>query len=46
MCTNQECEYKPTLQTEALKRTHDEIRYGELWAEIELPRLLIEEVKQ
>jgi hypothetical protein len=40
-CTNDQCEngagfHRKTVQT----RTAEEIRYGQLWAEIELPKLL------
>jgi hypothetical protein len=43
-CTNNQCEYKPTLKRDiTTQRTPDEIRYGQLWAEIELPKLLKEQ---
>jgi hypothetical protein len=52
-CQNGKCEYNPTLNSQPIQaRTAEEIRYGRLWAEIELPKLLqerktiIEEVKQ
>jgi hypothetical protein len=41
-CKNGKCEYVPTLKQEHLNRTSEEIRYGELWGEIELPKLLKE----
>lgn len=39
-CTNAQCEYKPTVQRKAIDQTDDQRRYGQLWAEIELPKLL------
>jgi len=38
-CTSNACEYKPALSRNA-NRTKDELRYAELWREIELPKLL------
>ena len=39
-CKNGKCEYTPTLKQQPTDRTPEEIRYGQLWAEIELPKLL------
>jgi hypothetical protein len=36
-CTNQVCEYKPTLNRGKIKRTPNQERYGRLYAKIELP---------
>jgi hypothetical protein len=40
MCTQNNCEYNPTLNRPTMKRTPEEERYGRLYAEIELPELL------
>jgi len=40
-CENGKCEYNNEMNRVARnKRTKDEIRYAQLWAEIELPNLL------
>jgi hypothetical protein len=39
-CKNEKCEYKPTFKPQPITRSPEEIRYGLLWAEIELPKLL------
>jgi hypothetical protein len=41
-CENGKCEFNPTLIERKAIRSIDDIRYGELWAEVELPRLLKE----
>ena len=45
-CENGDCEFVPTLRALdnrelLLKRSVEEVRYGRLWAEVELPKLLI-----
>jgi hypothetical protein len=40
MCNNNQCEYTPSLNRQTLLRTEEEIRYGQLWAKIEMPKLL------
>jgi len=43
MCDQEKCEYQPTYDRRLTRqRTADEIRYAELWREIELPKLLEE----
>ena len=40
-CTNGKYEYNPKLKQQPIQaHTEEEIRYGRLWAEIELPKLL------
>jgi len=41
-CTDNKCEYQPPApqRQPTRKRTAQEIRYAQLWAEIELPKLL------
>jgi hypothetical protein len=39
-CTNGKCEYKPTLNRTTVKKSKTAIKYAQLWAEIELPKLL------
>jgi hypothetical protein len=40
-CKNNSCEYSPTINRQLThKRKLAEIRYAQLWAEIELPKLL------
>jgi len=41
-CTNNKCEYSPLAPQRQLtrKRSAKQIRYAQLWAEIELPKLL------
>ena len=41
-CENGACEFVPSVDSRRLrlKRPDDEVRYGRLWAEVELPRLL------
>jgi hypothetical protein len=36
------CEFVPSVSRPepSLKRSEDEVRYGRLWAEVELPKLL------
>gem|GEM_PF-1798402 len=41
-CKDNTCEYKPTLTRLATHRTPEEIQYGKLWAQIELPKQLKE----
>jgi hypothetical protein len=42
-CKNGKCEYAPTLKQQPIvARTPEEVKYGTLWAEIELPKLLKE----
>jgi hypothetical protein len=38
-CQDKECEFNSILMREVL-RTNEEIRYGQLWAELEMPKLL------
>jgi hypothetical protein len=42
-CEEGNCEFVPSVNSrEPLpKRSEDELRYGRLWAEIELPKLLV-----
>jgi len=40
-CTDGKCEYKPTLNR-TVRKTKEETRYAQLWAEIELPKQLEE----
>jgi hypothetical protein len=43
MCTNATCENETKVRRQlTLSRTPEEIEYGKLWAEIELPKLLKE----
>jgi hypothetical protein len=45
-CKNGACDYENTLdRTLTTKRTKQEIRYAQLWAEIELPKLLHQNTK-
>jgi hypothetical protein len=41
-CEDDACEFAPSVDSRQLasKRPADEVRYGRLWAEVELPRLL------
>ncbi len=41
-CEEGSCEFIPRVNTREplLKRSEDELRYGRLWAEVELPELL------
>jgi hypothetical protein len=40
-CKKGKCEYEPTLDRKlVIERTPEEIEYGRLWAETELPKLL------
>jgi hypothetical protein len=41
-CEEGSCEFVPSVNSREplLKRSEDELRYGRLWAEIELPKLL------
>jgi len=41
-CEEGSCEFIPCVNSREplLKRSEDELRYGRLWAEIELPKLL------
>jgi len=41
-CEKGSCEFIPRVNSRepSLKRSEDELRYGRLWAEIELPKLL------
>jgi hypothetical protein len=41
-CEEGGCEFAPSVSSRepSLKRSEDELRYGRLWAEIELPKLL------
>ena len=41
-CENGSCEFIPRVNSREplVKRSEDELRYGRLWAEVELPRLL------
>lgn len=43
-CEDGACEFAPSVDSRELtsKRPIDEVRYGRLWAEIELPKLLAE----
>ncbi|MGD0979578.1 MAG: hypothetical protein ABR962_10635 [Candidatus Bathyarchaeia archaeon] len=41
-CQNEKCEHIPTLRREIVNRSPEEVLYGQLWAEIELPKLLTE----
>jgi len=40
-CEKGSCEFVPSINSRepSLKRSEDELRYGRLWAEIELPKL-------
>lgn len=42
-CENHCCEFVPSIDSRQLKfeRSVDEVRYGRLWAEVELPKLLV-----
>lgn len=42
-CGEGSCEFIPSVNSRKplLKRSEDELRYGRLWAEIELPKLLV-----
>jgi len=40
MCKNNETENNPVTTREILNRTREEIRYEELWVEIELFKLI------
>jgi len=41
-CEECSCEIVPSVNNRelSLKRAEDEVRYGRLWAEVELPKLL------
>jgi len=41
-CDDCSCEFVPSVnkRESSPKRSEDELRYGKLWAEIELPKLL------
>jgi len=41
-CEEGSCEFVPNVnhREPSLKRSEDELRYGRLWAEVELPKLL------
>lgn len=41
-CEDGTCEFVPSVDSRQLsyKRPVDEVRYGRLWAEVELPKLL------
>lgn len=41
-CGEGSCEFVPSVnhREPSLKRSEEELRYGRLWAEIELPKLL------
>jgi len=41
-CEEGSCEFVPSVNNResSLKRSEDELRYGRLWAEVELPKLL------
>ena len=41
-CEEGSCEFVPSVNSRepSLKRSEDELRYGRLWAEVELPKLL------
>ena len=43
-CEECACEFAPSVDSRQLKskRPADEVRYGRLWAEVELPKLLAE----
>lgn len=43
-CEDGACEFAPSVDSRQLtsKRPADEVRYGRLWAEVELPKLLAE----
>lgn len=43
-CEDGACEFAPSVDSRELtsKRRADEVRYGRLWAEVELPKLLAE----
>jgi hypothetical protein len=38
-CENEKCEYRPTLNRK-VDLARDQVRYAQLWAEIELPKQL------
>lgn len=42
-CEDGGCEFVPSLDNRELllKRCPEEVRYGRLWAEVELPKLLV-----
>lgn len=42
-CENGNCEFIPSgiSRESSFKRSEDEVRYGRLWAEIDLPKLLV-----
>jgi len=42
-CEDGNCEFIPSVisRESSFKRSEDEVRYGRLWAEIELPKLLV-----
>lgn len=42
-CENGNCEFIPSVisRESSFKRSEDEVRYGRLWAEIDLPKLLV-----
>jgi hypothetical protein len=46
-CEDGACEFAPSVDSRQLtsKRPADEVRYGRLWAEVELPKLLAQEVR-
>ena len=41
-CEEGSCEFVPSVHNRepSLKRSEDELRYGRLWAEVELPKLM------
>ncbi len=41
-CEDGGCEFIPSMldRQSSIKRSEDELRYGRLWAEVELPKLL------
>lgn len=43
-CEDGACEFAPSVDSRQLasERPADEVRYGRLWAEVELPKLLAE----
>jgi hypothetical protein len=45
-CEEGACDFAPSVDSRQLasKRPADEVRYGRLWAEVELPRLLAKKV--
>ncbi|MGA2768445.1 MAG: hypothetical protein ABSF24_09045 [Candidatus Bathyarchaeia archaeon] len=45
-CEDGACEFAPSVDSRQLtsKRPADEVRYGRLWAEVELPKLLAKRV--